>query len=35
VSFERCPVERPKLLELGYRHTAACHHNDPEGKAAS
>lgn len=31
VSFERCLVDRPRLLELGPRHHAACHHNDPAG----
>ncbi|MEA2580037.1 MAG: peptide/nickel transport system ATP-binding protein [Actinomycetota bacterium] len=35
VAFERCPVERPALLELGPRHYAACHHNDPVSTVAS
>lgn len=35
VAFERCVAERPRLLQLGDRRRAACHHNDPANEVAS
>ena len=35
VSIERCVEERPAVLEVGPAHSAACHHNDPDGSRSA